>query len=319
MAEHSIQVRNLTKRFGDFAAVDDVSFDVRAGEIFGFLGANGAGKTTTIKMLCGLLASTSGTATVGGFDINRQPDRVKRAIGYMSQRFSLYEDLSVAENLTFFGGVYGLSDAALRQRRDWAIAMAGLQGRERSLARELAGGMRQRLALGCAVLHRPGIVFLDEPTGGVDPVSRRRFWDLIGDLSAGGTTVFVTTHYLDEAEYCHTIMLMHAGRIVAGGSPGQLKAERISNPILEVESADAVAALDAIQGQAWARETSIFGTNLHVSVGDAAEGERLVRRTLAEHGIPAARVGPVTPTLEDVFIQVIEEQDGAGSKTNAGA
>ncbi|MCU0606017.1 MAG: ABC transporter ATP-binding protein [Candidatus Edwardsbacteria bacterium] len=308
LSEHSIQVHNLAKRFGGFTAVDDVSFSVRAGEIFGFLGANGAGKTTTIKMLCGLLQSTSGTATVGGHDINRESDRVKRAIGYMSQRFSLYEDLSVAENLTFFGGVYGLSDSVLRERREWAVAMAGLQGRERSLARELAGGMRQRLALGCAVLHRPGIVFLDEPTGGVDPVSRRRFWDLIGDLSAGGTTVFVTTHYLDEAEYCHTIMLMHAGRIVAGGSPGSLKAEHIRNPILEVESPDAIAALDAIQGQDWAKETSIFGTSLHVSVDDAVEGERLVRRTLAERGIPAARIGRVTPTLEDVFIQVIEQQ-----------
>ncbi|HTY09128.1 MAG TPA: ABC transporter ATP-binding protein [Candidatus Edwardsbacteria bacterium] len=307
MNEYSIQVKNLAKRFGGFVAVDDVSFNVKRGEIFGFLGANGAGKTTTIKMLCGLLQSTAGTATVAGFDINRQADDVKRSIGYMSQKFSLYEDLSVAENITFFGGVYGLTDRQLEERRRWAIEMAGLQGREAALARELSGGLRQRLALGCAILHQPGIVFLDEPTGGVDPISRRRFWDLINGLSAGGTTVFVTTHYLDEAEYCNTIMLMHAGRIVAGGSPGQLKAERIKNPILEVESGNAVAALETVQGEDWAKETSIFGNKLHVSVADAAQGERQVRRALAGKGIAVQRVSSVVPTLEDVFIQVIEE------------
>ena len=307
MNEYSIQVKNLAKRFGGFVAVDDVSFNVKRGEIFGFLGANGAGKTTTIKMLCGLLQSTAGTATVAGFDINRQADDVKRSIGYMSQKFSLYEDLSVAENITFFGGVYGLTDRQLEERRRWAIEMAGLQGREAALARELSGGLRQRLALGCAILHQPGIVFLDEPTGGVDPISRRRFWDLINQLSAGGTTVFVTTHYLDEAEYCNTIMLMHAGRIVAGGSPGQLKAERIKNPILEVESGNAVAALETVQGEDWAKETSIFGNKLHVSVADAAQGERQVRRALAGKGIAVQRVSSVVPTLEDVFIQVIEE------------
>jgi ABC-2 type transport system ATP-binding protein len=306
MNDNSIQVSSLTKRFGGFVAVDDVSFGVKRGEIFGFLGANGAGKTTTIKMLCGLLESTSGTATVAGFDINSQADDVKRSIGYMSQKFSLYEDLSVAENITFFGGVYGLSDQQLKERRQWAMGMAGLQGREASLARELSGGLRQRLALGCAILHQPGIVFLDEPTGGVDPISRRRFWDLINELSAGGTTVFVTTHYLDEAEYCNTIMLMHAGRIVAGGSPGQLKAEHIKNPILEVESGSAVEALEIIQGEAWAKETTIFGNKLHVGVADAADGERRLRAALAARGIAVQRISAVTPTLEDVFIQVIE-------------
>ncbi len=306
MSDNSIQVSSLTKRFGGFVAVDDVSFNVRKGEIFGFLGANGAGKTTTIKMLCGLLESTSGTATVAGYDINTQADGVKRSIGYMSQKFSLYEDLSVAENITFFGGVYGLSDQQLTERRRWAIAMAGLEGRETALARELSGGLRQRLALGCAILHQPGIVFLDEPTGGVDPISRRRFWDLINGLSSGGTTVFVTTHYLDEAEYCNTIMLMHAGKIVAGGSPGQLKAEHIRNPILEVESSNTVDALAAIQGEPWARETSIFGNKLHVSVENAANGERLLRQALSGNGIAMQRVSSVAPTLEDVFIQVIE-------------
>jgi ABC-2 type transport system ATP-binding protein len=306
MNQYSIQVNNLTKRFGGFTAVDDVSFNVNKGEIFGFLGANGAGKTTTIKMLCGLLQSTAGTALVGGFDINRQPDKVKRAIGYMSQKFSLYEDLSVSENIAFFGGVYGLSGPEIDERRAWAIDMAGLKGREASLARELAGGMKQRLALGCAILHRPGIVFLDEPTGGVDPVSRRKFWDLIGELSAGGTTVFVTTHYLDEAEYCNTIMLMHAGRIVAGGSPGSLKTEHIKNPILEVECGNTVEALDIIQGADWSLETSIFGNNLHVSVDDAKQGEERIRGALSAKGIGIERISAVVPTLEDVFIKVIE-------------
>jgi ABC-2 type transport system ATP-binding protein len=225
VTEYSIEVSALTKKFGGFAAVNSVSFRVGKGEIFGFLGANGAGKSTTIRMLCGLLSPTSGEATVGGFSVSKQPEKVKERIGYMSQRFSLYEDLTVAENIRFFGGIYGLSRSRLRQRLPWILDIAGLQGREGSLTRELAGGWRQRLALGCALLHEPEIVFLDEPTGGVDPVSRRRFWDLIYELSLSKVTVFVTTHYLDEAEYCNRVMLMHAGEIIAGGSPRELREE----------------------------------------------------------------------------------------------
>lgn len=223
MSRYSIEVSGLTKKFGDFVAVDSVSFRVGQGEILGFLGANGAGKSTTIRMLCGLLAPTSGEAIVGGFSVGSQPEKVKERIGYMSQKFSLYEDLTVLENIRFFGGIYGLGRARLRTRLPWILDMAGLRGREDSLTRELAGGWKQRLALGCALLHEPEIVFLDEPTGGVDPVSRRRFWDLIYDLSVRKVTVFVTTHYLDEAEYCHRIMLMHAGVIIAGGRPRELK------------------------------------------------------------------------------------------------
>jgi len=223
VTEYSIEVSGLTKKFGDFVAVNSVSFRVGRGEIFGFLGANGAGKSTTIRMLCGLLSPTSGEAYVGGFSVVNQPERVKARIGYMSQKFSLYEDLTVMENIRFFGGIYGLSRTRLRERLPWILDMAGLRGREGSLTRELAGGWKQRLALGCALLHEPEIVFLDEPTGGVDPVSRRRFWDLIYELSSKKVTVFVTTHYLDEAEYCHRIMLMHAGEIIAGGSPRELK------------------------------------------------------------------------------------------------
>jgi ABC-2 type transport system ATP-binding protein len=306
--EYAIEVKSLVKRFGDFTAVDGVSFEVERGRIFGFLGANGAGKSTTIRMLCGLLDPTSGSATVGGHDIRREPEQVKRAIGYMSQRFSLYEDLSVSENIRFFGGAYGLTRKAVDARLAWVLEMAGLEGRERSLTRTLSVGWKQRLALGCAVLHEPRIVFLDEPTGGVDPASRRRFWELINGLSEGGITVFVTTHYLDEAEYCNDIRLIHAGRIVAGGSPQELKTRYIENPILEVSCDRTVEAMEILQKEPWVLETSIFGLALHISVGDEEEGKRLVRARLARAGIAVDRVDRIMPSLEDVFIHKIEEQ-----------
>ena len=306
VAEHAIEVRSLTKTFGAFTAVDAVSFDVEQGIIFGFLGANGAGKSTTIRMLCGLLDPTSGGAKVAGFDIRREPERVKRAIGYMSQKFSLYEDLTVAENIRFFGGAYNLARKTVDGRLPWILKMAGLEGRERSLTRTLSQGWKQRLALGCAVLHEPRIVFLDEPTGGVDPASRRRFWELINELSERGMTVFVTTHYLDEAEYCNDIRLIHAGRIVAGGSPRELKTRYIRNPILEVASDRPVEALEILQKEPWVLETSIFGTSLHISVGDEEEGRRLVRERLGREGIAVHRIDRIMPSLEDVFIQQIE-------------
>ena len=317
MAEHSIEVRSLTKRFGNFTAVDAVSFDVDRGRIFGFLGANGAGKSTTIRMLCGLLDPTSGTATVGGFDIRREPERVKRTIGYMSQKFSLYEDLTVVENIRFFGGAYGLQKKTIDTRLAWVLEMAGLKGRERSLTRTLSVGWKQRLALGCAVLHEPRIVFLDEPTGGVDPASRRRFWELINDLSERGITVFVTTHYLDEAEYCNDIRLIHAGRIVAGGSPQELKTKYIRNPILEVSSDRIVEAMELLQKESWVLETSIFGTSLHISVADEEEGRRLTRERLEREGIAVYRIDRIMPSLEDVFIHKIEEQDRSAGAEEA--
>ena len=220
---NAITVRNLTRRFGDFVAVDRLTFDVGQGEIFGFLGSNGAGKSTTIRMLCGLLRPTSGTATVGGVDVGQNPEAVKRRIGYMSQRFSLYERLTVDENIRFFGGIYGLDRERFDRRSRFVVEMAGLKGRESTRAADLAGGWRQRLALGCAILHEPPIVFLDEPTGGVDPLSRRHFWDLIDQLSRSGVTSLVTTHYLDEAEYCHRLAIIHAGRLAALGSTDELK------------------------------------------------------------------------------------------------
>jgi len=308
MTAPSIIADKLSKRFGGFVAVDSVSFEVQEGEIFGFLGANGAGKSTTIKMLCGLLSSSSGTARVGGYDINRQADLVKKNIGYMSQKFSLYDDLTVAENINFFGGIYGLDGQNLKNRRQWALEMAGLSERQRSLTRELAGGLKQRLALGCAILHKPRILFLDEPTGGVDPVSRRSFWDLINELSSGGTTIFVTTHYLDEAEYCNQITLMHAGRIVASGSPNQLKKEWIKNPILEFRSDDVVKAMGMIQGLPWALETTIFGNSLHVSVKEVQSGKREIIKAVGAGNIKPENIREVSPTLEDVFITLIEKR-----------
>ena len=302
----AISVRGLTKRFGSFTAVDNLSFEVRRGEIFGFLGANGAGKSTTIRMLCGLLTPTSGTATVGGYDVARETDRVKRTIGYMSQRFSLYDDLTVEQNIRFFGGVYGLNDARVRERMRWVLAMADLKGREDSLTRTLSGGWKQRLALGCAVLHEPPIVFLDEPTGGVDPISRRNFWEMINQLSERGTTVLVTTHFLDEAEYCNDIILINAGKLVASGSPLELKTRHITSPILEVRSDDVVKSMELVRPEPWALEASVFGTALHVMVAGAEEGTRRIRALLSGHGISVSSVERIVPSLEDVFLYVLE-------------
>jgi ABC-2 type transport system ATP-binding protein len=310
MTENAIEVKNLTKKFKDFTAVDNVSFEVRKGEIFGFLGANGAGKSTTIRMLCGLLSSTSGTATVAGFDINKDPDKVKENIGYMSQKFSLYEDLTVKENIEFFGGIYGLSRDKIKERMAWVLEMAGLTGREDSLSSELAGGWKQRLALGCAVLHDPKIVFLDEPTGGVDPISRRNFWELINKLSEQGTTVMVTTHYLDEAEYCNRIILIQAGQIIAAGSPKELKEKYITSPMLEIKCDRVVEAMDLLQKQDWVTETSIFGTDLHVSVADEQAGKLKVRELLERNRISISGIDRIAPSLEDVFIHLIEMKSG---------
>ncbi|MGB4853731.1 MAG: ABC transporter ATP-binding protein, partial [Ignavibacteria bacterium] len=235
---NSIEVHNLTKKFEKFTSVNNISFEVGEGEVFGFLGSNGAGKSTTIKMLCGILSPTSGDANVGGFSIRDNPDMVKRNIGYMSQKFSLYNDLTVAENINFFGGVYGLKDQILRERKKWVLEISELHNKEHTPASSLAVGYKQRLALGCAVIHEPKIVFLDEPTGGVDPISRRRFWDLINDLSEKGTTVFVTTHYLDEAEFCNRIILIDEGKLIANGSPDELKKKYITNPVIELNTDD---------------------------------------------------------------------------------
>jgi len=303
---NAIEVHHLTRRFGNFVAVNDVSFDVRAGEIFGFLGSNGAGKSTTIRMLCGLLQPTSGSATVGGIDVVRDPESAKKRIGYMSQRFSLYEALTVDQNIAFFGGVYGLSGDRLAARRDFVLEMAGLRGREKELTRALAGGWRQRLALGCAILHEPPIVFLDEPTGGVDPLSRRRFWRLIDTLAASGVAVLVTTHYLDEAEHCHRIAIIQAGRLAAHGTVDELKAIFASRPILEVHVSDAVGAMRLLDGMPDVEKTSIFGTAVHAVLRSGAPDASAMASRLQEQGIDVLSCGIVAPSLEDVFLDVAE-------------
>jgi ABC-2 type transport system ATP-binding protein len=310
MTGNAIEVRDLTRKFGAFTAVDRISFDVRRGEIFGFLGANGAGKSTTIRMLCGLLSPTSGTARVGGFDVRSQTEQVKLHIGYMSQRFSLYDDLTVGQNIRFYGGIYGLDDARLRERAAWVLRMADLEGREESLTRTLSGGWKQRLALGCAILHEPAIVFLDEPTGGVDPISRRNFWELINRLSAEGITVLVTTHFLDEAEYCNDIILINAGRLIAAGSPAELKSRYITNPILEVrvDESGIVEALETIRACPWALETSVFGTALHVMTADESEGKRLIRQTLSAARVMVHQITRIVPSLEDVFLYLLDQE-----------
>jgi ABC-2 type transport system ATP-binding protein len=286
--------------------VDRVSLQVLEGEIFGFLGANGAGKSTTIRMLCGLLAPTSGTAIVQGVDVAADPEGVKRRIGYMSQRFSLYDDLTVRQNLRFFGGVYGLRGDAYARREAWAVEMAGLTGKEDLLTQSLPGGWKQRLALACAVLHQPRIVFLDEPTSGVDPLSRRRFWRLIDDMAAQGVTVFVTTHYLDEAEYCNRLALIHAGRLAALGTVDELKSVFAGRAVLEVTAPRVGDALDALAAQPWVLETSVFGTRVHVVVGDVQDAAR-VRGLLETAGNAPVSVERILPSLEDVFIHHVEQ------------
>ena len=301
-----IAVSHLTRRFGDFVAVDDVSFDVRQGEIFGFLGANGAGKSTTIRMLCGLLRPTSGSATVSGIDVARDPEGVKLRIGYMSQKFSLYEALTVDQNIRFFAGVYGIEGKRFAERRAFALEMAGLAGREATVTRDLAGGWRQRLALGCAILHEPPVVFLDEPTGGVDPVSRRQFWRLIDHLSQRGTTVLVTTHYLDEAEHCHRIAVMNAGRLAALGTTRELKQVFADRPIVEVQAPSAVAAMRALDGMPEVEKTSLFGTAVHAVLKSRGADPNALAARLAASGIAATSVEPVEPSLEDVFLDLVE-------------
>jgi ABC-2 type transport system ATP-binding protein len=302
----SIVVRDLTRRFGAFTAVDGISFEVAGGEIFGFLGANGAGKSTTIRMLCGLLKPTSGTASVGGIDVGSAPEQVKQRIGYMSQKFSLYEALTVDQNIRFFGALYGLDDETIAARRKFVLDMAGLTGRENTKAKELAGGWRQRLALGCAILHEPRIVFLDEPTGGVDPVSRRQFWRLIENLARDGVTILVTTHYLDEAEHCHRIAIVNAGKLAAMGTSRQLKQTFADRPIIEIHSSRPVDVMRALDQMDDVQKTTIFGTAVHAVLKPGRGDTGPMGERLRAAGLDILSIDQVTPSLEDVFLDVVE-------------
>lgn len=303
----AIVVSELTRKFGDFVAVDHVSFSVAPGEIFGFLGANGAGKSTTIRMLCGLLKPTSGSATVGGIDVGRDPEGVKSRIGYMSQKFSLYERLSVDENIELYSGIYGLSRAKREERRRYVIGMAGLQGRERVMARDLPGGFRQRLALGCAIVHEPPILFLDEPTGGVDPLSRRHFWRLIDELARSGVTILVTTHYLDEAEYCHRLAIIHAGRLAAMGTTPELKAVFSDRPVVELHGPRPVEIMRALDALPAVEKSSLFGTAVHAVLRAGQSRDGALGPILESRGIAVGSIELVHPSLEDVFLDVVEK------------
>ncbi len=311
-----IEVERLVKRFGAFTAVDDLSIAVEEGEVFGLLGSNGAGKTTAIRMLCGLLTPTSGRARVLGLDVGREPEAVKRRIGYMTQRFSLYEDLTVGQNLRFFGGVYGLRGNEREEREAWAVSMAGLAGKADVLTRSLPGGWRQRLALACSVLHQPRVLFLDEPTGGVDPLSRRRFWNLIDSMAGEGVTIIVTTHYLDEAERCDRIALMHAARLVALGSVAELKVVFAGRALLEVTCPRILEAHERLERESWVLEASVFGTRIHAVVADAEEGRRRAVEVLANAGHAPVSVERIVPSLEDVFIHCIEAEEAGRRKAS---
>ncbi len=310
MSEYAVEVKNLTRRFGDFTAVDRVSFEVERGEIFGFLGPNGAGKTTTIKMLTGLLDPSDGEGRVAGHDIRTEHPAIRRRIGYMSQKFSLYPDLTVAENIELFAGLYAVQGERLDARRRWILEMARLQDAPDHLTADLPLGWKQRLALGCALVHEPPILFLDEPTSGVDPVARRRFWDLISDLAAHGTTVFVSTHYMEEAEYCSRLALMNRGRLIALDTPAGLRSQ-MTEPILEVRTDDGPGGVEMLNGTPGIVDATLFGRQLHVAVASEAEGRRTIERTLREGGASVEQILEVRPSLEDVFVSLVRREGGA--------
>ena len=305
----AVQIERLTRRFGDFVAVDQLNLTVSTGEIFGFLGPNGAGKSTTIRMLCGLLSPSAGGGRVAGFDITTQAEAIKQEIGYMSQKFSLYDDLTVAENIEFYGGIYGLAGRRLAERKAWAIRMAGLDGRENQPTRLLAGGWKQRLSLACAILHRPPIVFLDEPTSGVDPLSRRRFWDLIYDMAGRGRTVFVTTHYMEEAEYCDRVALIYHGRMIALGSPRELKEQLVEETILDLRCPHPQDLMDDLASVEGVKDVALFGAGLHLKVDAAEVVGRRIRQLAKRLGRSDVSLSPIAPGMEDVFVSLIEKED----------
>ena len=309
----AVEIQDLVKTFGAFVAVDHVTMQVAKGEIFGFLGPNGAGKSTTIRMLCGLLTPTSGKARVSGLDVATQPEEIRRNIGYMSQKFSLYDDLTVEENIEFFTGIYGVPLERRAARKDYVLEMANLTTRRRSLTRTLSGGWKQRLALGCAILHEPPVLFLDEPTSGVDPLARAAFWRLIHELAAAGRTIFVSTHYMDEAEYCHRLALMYKGKVIALGTPATLKGGLDSHRLLDLETSDPLGTMRALEGLPGVGEVAVFGGGLHVTVDPAAPVEALIRERLAAARIEVRKLERIAPSMVDVFVALIEAEERKGN------
>ena len=308
---NSVEVAGLVKRFGSFVAVDHIDLEVRKGEVFGFLGPNGAGKSTTIRMLCGLLKPTSGRALVAGFDVSSKPEAVRQNIGYMSQKFSLYNDLTVIENLRLFAGLYSVPAKELQGRIEWALAMADLKGQENLITGTLPGGWKQRLALGCAVLHKPPVIFLDEPTSGVDPITRRQFWELIHQTASEGVTVFVTTHYMEEAEYCNRLALIFRGRIVALGTPSELKRDSMKGELLLIECAPLGDAVEALQSAPDVMDAAVFGNALHLVVADAELAVPHLESYLTARNISVSRIEKIRPSLEDVFVSLTTGREAA--------
>ena len=308
---NSLVVESLVKRFGHFVAVDRINLEVRKGEVFGFLGPNGAGKSTTIRMLCGLLKPTSGRAEVAGFDVSREPESVRQNIGYMSQKFSLYNDLTVIENIRLFAGLYSVPAVNLQQRIEWALRMANLRDKENLITGTLPGGWKQRLALGSAVLHKPPVIFLDEPTSGVDPITRRQFWELIHQMAGEGVTVFVTTHYMEEAEYCNRLALIFRGKIVALGTPSELKRDSMRGELLLVECEPLGAAVEAMQLAPGVMDAAVFGNALHLVVADAARSTPQLESYFVGCGIRATRMEKISPSLEDVFVSLTTGREAA--------
>jgi ABC-2 type transport system ATP-binding protein len=310
----AVQANELTKMFGNFAAVDHISFTVARGTIFGLLGPNGAGKTTTIRMLLGLLRPTSGAATVLGFDVVRQTKEIKKRVGYMSQRFSLYDDLTVEENLNFYGRTYGVRGRVLRARKKFVLQMAGLEGRERELTRNLSGGWKQRLALGTAIIHEPEMLFLDEPTAGVDPISRRSFWDLLYEQAGQGKTIMVTTHYMDEAEHCQSLAFVQNGRIVARGSPAEIKETEMRGEVLEIDCDDPAKAMLALRDMKALREVALYGAQIHAVAQDVVALKPRIAKMLEEAGVQVNTMDVIAPSLEDVFISSVQGATEPGTE-----
>lgn len=310
----AVCVRDLEKRFGDFTAVNKINFEVQEGEIFGFLGPNGAGKSTTIRMLCGILGPSSGSGRVGGYDIIKEQHKIKEHIGYMSQRFSLYDDLTVKENIDFYSGIYKIPQKERRQRLEETVRTAGLEGMESFLTAKLAGGWKQRLALGCALLHKPRIIFLDEPTSGVDPITRANFWGVIKQLSAQGVTVFITTHYMDEAENCDRMVLIYRGTIIAMGTPQEMKTKLMKNEVLEISIADSQDWLTRIKKIEGVKEAALFGAAIHTVVYDSSQAVPAIEESLRKENAGGFTVKKILPSLEDVFVSLIENYDTDSKK-----
>jgi ABC-2 type transport system ATP-binding protein len=305
----AVEMDDLVKAFGSFVAVDHISLQIPKGEIFGFLGPNGAGKSTAIRMLCGLLTPTSGRGSVNGFDVATQPEEIRRSIGYMSQKFSLYDDLTVEENIDFFTGMYSVPRPLRAARKNYVLEMANLTERRTALTRTLSGGWKQRLALGCAILHDPPVLFLDEPTSGVDPLARGAFWHLIHDLSETGHTIFVSTHYMDEAEYCHRLALMYRGKIIALGTPAELKRGLTSHSFLRLDTSDPLETMRAIEHLSGVFDVAVFGGGLHVTVDDPGATSGRIREALAAANIQVATLEQIQPSMEDVFVAMIEAEE----------